>query len=111
MLLKLTHALNFVQVDHETLVVAVKRLDALPAEDVEVVGAVEVLNAFRVLLAELLRETLLVFILEVEAGAGQDGVFLDDLVKDVDVEGEAFSTLELLDQLSADGAADAVLMV
>jgi len=87
LLLQLAHALDFVEIDDEALVIAVERLDALATEDVQVVGAVEVLYALRMLLTELISETLLVFILEVEAGARQDWVLLDDLVQDVDVEG------------------------
>lgn len=51
LLLELTHALDFVKVHHEALVVSVQRLDALAAEDVQVVRAIEMLDTFRVLLA------------------------------------------------------------
>ena len=111
LLLELAHALDLVEVDDEALFVTVERLDALAAEDVEVVGAVEVLDALRVLLAELLGQTLLILVLEVEARARQDRVLLDHLVQDVNVEGQPLSTLQLLDQLAADGASDAVLVV
>eukprot|EP00354_Favella_ehrenbergii_P000882 CAMPEP_0170464500 /NCGR_PEP_ID=MMETSP0123-20130129/9204_1 /TAXON_ID=182087 /ORGANISM="Favella ehrenbergii, Strain Fehren 1" /LENGTH=247 /DNA_ID=CAMNT_0010730179 /DNA_START=573 /DNA_END=1314 /DNA_ORIENTATION=- len=104
-------ALNFVQINDEALVVTVQGLDALAAKDVEVVRAVEVLDALGVLLAELLGEALLVFVLEVKAGAREDRVLLDDLVEDVDVERQTLCTLELLDELAADGAPHAVLMV
>lgn len=51
LLLELTHALDFVKVYNEALVVPVQRLDALAAEDVQMVRAIEVLDTFRVLLA------------------------------------------------------------
>ena len=70
LLLQLAHALDFVQVDHEALVIAVKRLDALPAEDGQMVATVEVLHALGVDLAQFLAQALLIFILEVEAGLG-----------------------------------------
>jgi len=55
LLLELAHALDFVEVDHEALVVTMERFDALTAEDVQVIGAVKVFDTFGVLLAELLR--------------------------------------------------------
>ena len=85
LLLKLAHALDLIKVDHEAFIVSMQRLYALTAEDVQVIRAVEVLDTLGVLLAELLRETVLVFILEVEAGARQDRVLLHDLVQNVDV--------------------------
>ena len=85
LLLKLAHALNLIEVDHEAFIVSMQRLYALTAEDVQVVRAIEVLDALRVLLTKLLRETVLIFILEVEAGACQDGVLLHNLVQNVDV--------------------------
>ncbi len=86
-------------------------LDALTTEDVQMVRAVEVLDSLGVLLAELFLQAVFVFVLEVKARARQDGVFFDDLVQDVDVEGQALSTFELLDELATDGAADSVLVV
>ena len=88
-----------------------QRLDALAAEDVQVIRAIEMLDTLRVLLAQFLRQTFLVFILEVKAGARKNRVLLDDLVQNVDVEGKALSTLKLLDELAADGAPNSVLVV
>jgi len=75
----------------------VQRLNALSAEDVQVVRAVEVLDALGVGLAQFLRQTLLIFVFEVEAGTRKDGVLLDDFVQDVDVEGKSLGALQLLD--------------
>lgn len=111
LLLELTHALDFVQVDNETLVIAMLGLDALSTEDIQVVRAVEVLYPLGVLLAKLLRQAILVLVVELKACLGKDRVFLNDFVEDVDIEGQSLSTLELLDELSADGAANAVLVV
>ena len=111
LLLELTHALDLVEIDNEALIVSVERLDTLATEDVQMVTAVEVLDALGMLLAKLLRQAFLILILEVEARACQDWVLLDNLVQNVDVEGESLSTLELLDELAADGAADAVFVM
>ena len=54
LLLKLTHALDLVKVNHETFIVSMQRLDALTAEDVQVIRAVEVLDALGMLLTKLL---------------------------------------------------------
>ena len=111
LLLELAHALNLVEIDNEALIVAVEWLDALATEDVQVIAAVEVLDALGVLLAKLLRQALLILVLEVKACAGQDRVLLHYFVQNIDVEGETLSTLELLDELTADGASDAVFVV
>lgn len=111
LLLELAHALDFVEVNDEALVVSMLGLDALTAEDIQVIGAVEVLYALGVQLAKLLRQAVLVLVIELEAGLGKDGVLLDHLVEDVNVEGQALSTLEILNQLAADGAADTVLVM
>ena len=50
LLLELPHALNFVQIDYETFIVSVQRLDALSTENVEMVRAVKVLHSLRMLL-------------------------------------------------------------
>ena len=55
LLLKLAHTLNLIQVDNEALIVSMEWLDALAAENVQVVRTVEVLDTLWMLLAELLR--------------------------------------------------------
>ena len=69
------------------------------------------LNALRMLLAKFLRQTVLIFVFKVKAGACQDRVLLHDLVQDVDVEGQALSGLKLLDELAADGTANTILVM
>jgi len=91
--------------------------DALATEHGQVVRAVEVLHPLRVLRAQLLLQRVLVVLdaraalVEVEVGLGQDGVFLDHLVEDVDVQRKALGALELLDEFAADGAAHAAVVV
>jgi len=46
LLLELAHALDFIQVNNEALIVAVEWLDALAAENVQVIRAIEVLDTF-----------------------------------------------------------------
>ena len=91
LLLELAHALNFIEVYDEAFIVTMQRLYALTAEDVQVIRAVEVLNALRVLFTKFLRETILIFIFKIEACACQNRVLLDDLVQDVDVEWQTLS--------------------
>ena len=50
LLLKLAHALNFIEVNNEAFIIAMQGLYALTAEDVQVVRAVEMLHALRMLL-------------------------------------------------------------
>ena len=88
-----------------------KWLDALTTENVQMVRAIEVLDTFRMLLAQLLGQALLVLIFEVKTGPRKNWIFLHHLVQDIDVEGESLSTFQLLDKFAADGASDAVLVV
>ena len=92
--------------------------DALAAEYGQVIRAVEVLDSLGMLLAQLLGEGVLVLVstgtpglFEIEVGLRENRVLLDDLIEDVDVEGEALRTLELLHKFAADGAPHTVVMV
>jgi len=111
LLLKLSHALNFIQVNDEALIITMEGLDALATENVEMVRTVEVLDAFRMNLAELFGQTILIFIFKVKARPVQNRVLLDNFVQDVDVKRESLCAFELLDKFAADGASYAILMV
>ena len=111
LLLQLTHALDLIQVHNEAFLVTMQWFDTLTAENVQMVGAVEMLDALWMLLTELFSEAVLVLILEIKAGASQDGILLDDLVQDVDVEWQSLSALELLDELTADWASHTILVM
>jgi len=55
LLLELTHALDLVKIDDEALIISVQWLDTLAAKDVQMIGAIEVLDTFGMLLAKLFR--------------------------------------------------------
>ena len=103
----LPHLLDLVEVDDEASLIRVVFLDALAAEDSPVVTTVEVLHALVMLLAEEAVDTLLVL----EVDVAQDGVPLYDLVQDVEVERQLVDRLDLLDELPANGASHAEIMV
>ena len=109
--LQQSHPLNFIQVNYKAVIVGVKLLDALPAEDGLVAAAVEVLDAVWVLLAELVRHLFFVVFVELELTGRQLLVLLDYLVQNVDVQRQAFGALKVLDQLATDGATHAVVVV
>lgn len=111
MTLQLPHALNFVQVDDETVILRVGQLNALPTEDRLVRRTIKVLHPVGMLLTQLAIQLLLRLLLKIESSLRQYWVLLDNLIQDVDVEGEALGRLQILDQLAADWAADAVLVV
>ena len=111
LLLQLPHPLDLVQIDHKALVVRMVLLDALSAEDSQVVGTVEVLDPLLVLVAHLLLKGVLIILVQVEVSFRQDGVLLDHLVENVDIEGQSLRTLQLLDQLPANGASHTVLVM
>ena len=74
-------------------------LDALPTKDREVIGAIEVLDALIVLVAQ---ETLYaVLVLEVQIS--QDGISLHDLIQDIEVQRQFIYTLHPFHQLPAYG--------
>ena len=60
-------------------------LDTLPAKHCEMVAAVEMLDSLWMHLAQLLRQRLLILVIELEVCLGQNGVLLNDLIKDIDV--------------------------
>ena len=103
----LAHFLNLVKVDDEAPLIRVVLLDAFAAEHGEMVRAVEVLDALIVFLAEQAVDAFLVF----EVDIAQNRVTLDDLVQDVEVQRKLVDGLDLLNQLLADGAPDAEVMV
>ena len=86
-------------------------LDALSAKDIQVVGAIKVLDALWMSLTQFFRQAVLVFILKIEARARKDRILLHDFVKNVDVKGQSLSAFKLLNQLAADWASDTILVV
>ncbi len=69
------------------------------------------LDSLWVDLAKFLLKAILVFVLKVKAGAGEDRILFDYLIQNVDVERKTLSTFKLLDELATDGAADTVFVV
>ena len=111
LLLKLTHALDLVQVDNETFVITMKWLDALSAEDRQVIRAVEVLDTLWVLITELFTESFFILIFKVKGGLVKDRILLNDFVENVDVQRESLGAFKLLDQFSANRASHSILVV
>ena len=111
LLLELAHTLDFIQVNNEAVIVPVQRLYTLTAEDIQMIGAVEVLDSFWMNFTELLRQGVLIFILEVKACTCENRVFGNNLVQDVYVEREAFRTFKIFNEFTADGAPNAVFVV
>lgn len=101
------HLFDLVEVDNEALLVSVVLLDAFPAEDGQVVRAVEMLDSLVVLVAEQALDAVLVLKVQV----AKDWVTLDDLVEDVEVQGKLVDALDLLDELSTDRAAHSEVVV
>ena len=73
--------------------------------------AVEMLHSLRMLFAQLLVEGVFIFVFEIKVFLGQDLVLLYYFKQNVDVQGQSLCTLQILYQLTADGASDTVLMV
>lgn len=51
LLLQLPHALDFIQIDHEALIIRVELLDAFAAEHCQVVATIKVLNPLLMIVA------------------------------------------------------------
>ena len=86
-------------------------LDTLSAEDSSVDGAIEMLHSLRMLLTQFITEGLFIVIFKFKRGLLQHGVFFNYFVQNVDVEGQAFSGLEILDQFAAHRASDSILVM
>lgn len=89
LLLKLSHALDLVQIDNEAFVIAMELLDTLTTENGGVVTAVEMLDSFGVVLAQFFFERFFIAIFKIEARFAEQGIFLDYFIENVDVEGES----------------------
>ena len=111
MLLKLSHALNFIKVNHEAFIIRVELLNALSAKHSKVVATVKVLDTLTVVVAQLLFESLFILVIEFEVGLSQNGVFFYNFVEDVNVQRETLCTFELLNELAADWTSHSVLVV
>jgi len=102
-----SHHFDFVEVNHKATFISMVFLDALPAENGEVVGTVEMLHALVMTLAKQTVNAILVL----EVDVSQDAVSLDDFVEDIEVQRQLVHTLDLLHQFSADGASHSVVVV
>ena len=69
------------------------------------------LDTLRVLLTELLTESLFILIFEVEGSLAENWILFDNLKENVDVQWKSLSTFKLLDQFPADWASYSFLMV
>ena len=88
-----------------------ERLDALSAENRQMIWTVKVLYSFIVLLAYFVWETLFVFFVKVKTCLREYGVFWDDFVENVNVQGKSFGSFKLFDQLSTNWTTDTVFMM
>ena len=68
-------------------------------------------DTFRMLITELLTESLFIFIFEVERGLVEDWILLNDLVENVNVQRKSLCAFKLLDQFSANRASHSILVV
>ena len=67
-------------------------LDALSAEDGQVIGAVKMLNPLLVIITELILQGVFIFLVKVEVCLGKNGIFLDYFVENVNVQRQPFCT-------------------
>ena len=82
--MQLSHFLDFVEINDEALFICVLVLDALSAKDSLVIGAIEVLDPVRVLLAQL-SFNLAVIEIFIKLSLLQNWIFLNNLVQNIDV--------------------------
>ena len=68
-------------------------------------------DTFRMLITELLTESLFIFIFEVERGLVEDWILLNDLVENVNVQRKSLCAFKLLDQFSANRASHSIFVV
>ena len=96
----LTHFLNFVEVNHKTLLISMVLLDTFSAENCQMIRTIEMLNPLIVLFTQKTIDTVFIFEIEVT----QLGVPFHYFVQNVEVERKLVYTFDLLNQFSTDGA-------
>jgi hypothetical protein len=69
-------------------------LDALPAEDSEVVGAVEMLDSLLMVLTQFLSQSLFIIItlFKIKVSLLQDRIFLHNFIEDINIKWQSLST-------------------
>ena len=82
-------------------------LDALSAENGQMIWAIEMLNTLVVFLTEQALDAVLIFEIQVS----QDTISLNNFVKYVEIQWQLVHALNLLDQLAANGAPDPKVVV
>mmetsp|Transcript_31161 Transcript_31161/g.47662 ORF Transcript_31161/g.47662 Transcript_31161/m.47662 type:complete len:219 (-) Transcript_31161:387-1043(-) len=107
LLMHFPHLFDFVKVYDEATLVGVVLLDALSAEDGEMVRAVEVLHTLVVFVAYQAVDALLVF----EVDVPQNWVSFYNFVEDVKVQRQLVYSLHLLNQFPTNGAPDFKIVV
>ena len=85
--------------------------DTLSTENREVVRTIEMLHPFRMYRAKFLTKRVFILVIEIKGSLIQYRVLLNNLIQNVDVQWKSLCTFKLLDQLSADGASNPVLVV
>lgn len=103
----LAHLFNFIEIDDEAAFVSMVLLDALAAEHSEVVGAVKVLHALVVLVAQQAVDALLVF----EVDVPQNAVPLNNFIEDVEIQRQFVHAFDLLHQLATYRAPNSEVVV
>ena len=111
LLLQLSHPLDFIEVYYEALFVSMLWLDTLSTENREMVGTIEMLHPFRMYRAKFLTKHFFILVIEIKGSLIEYRILLNNFIQNVDVQWKSLSTFKLLDQLSADGASNPVLVV
>ena len=111
LLLQLSHPLDFIKIYYEALFISMQWFDTLSTENREVVRTIEMLHPFRMYRAKFLTKRFFILVIEIKGSLIEYRILLNDLIQNVNVQWKSLCTFKLLDQLSADGASNPVLMV
>ena len=88
-----------------------KLFNALPTKNGLMIGAIKVHNSIWMNFAKLLGHRFLFILIKLKITVSKLIIFLNNFVQNVDVKWKSFSTIQLLDQLSANWASDTILIV
>ena len=91
--LKLSHPLNFIQVDHKAFIIWMELFNAFSAENGLMVWTIKMLDSVWMDIAELLYHDIFLFIIKLKITISQLIVFFNNFVQYVDVQWKSFCTV------------------
>lgn len=107
--LKLSHFLNFIEVNNKALLLRVLFFNAFPAKDCLVIGAIKVHHSLLVILAQFGFQQITIIIVKIDIG--KYGVSLNYFIENIDIQWKPLYRFEVLDEFSAERATNSEIVM